>query len=514
MLGLLTDVATSSLKDSPERRLHTGTRVDHSRSVARKCRPCGPERLRGHRETAILECSDPSVFEHGAVRIVRGRKSLDEAQKTHPMTDTQLPERLRQNRFARYPKTTLAITVLVLLALIEAASYVVILVKGHQNLRFQYRYNRILSGYTVFQNVPNHSFRTSAIKADPAEPDPVLDEHGFLSDGPVSRAKPKGTFRIFLVGGSTAFGAGQNTRYHDVHAYPDGLYAYPSSIAGRLKAELQKGNPQTKYEVINAAGFERRIHQSFLQYLESLSQYEPDLIINLEGMNDVYSVASGTPFADVAQHLPFYADLYEKPNSLLNYSATYYVLSTAYEKWINRRRSAEPAPTEAAPAAAGDSRALTQKSGGAVGRDAYEKNKSRYEHNAERLLQILRQYFAVVKTDKQRTLFVLQPLLGRTKVNKQLSETERKFAAVMVPAAADSRTPIDENALLLAYFYDDFLSAAFQKTAEGFGVPYVDMNREIAGLGPDVEFYTDYCHLTPQGNQRVAEILARKILGK
>ena len=47
--------------------------------------------------------------------------------------------------------------------------------------------------------------------------------------------------------------------------------------------------------MINAAGFERRIHQSFLQYLESLSQYRPDLIINFEGMNDVYSVASGTP---------------------------------------------------------------------------------------------------------------------------------------------------------------------------------------------------------------------------
>jgi lysophospholipase L1-like esterase len=434
--------------------------------------------------------------------------------KTHPMTDTQLPERLRQNRFARYPKTTLAITVLVLLALIEAASYVVILVKGHQDLRFQYRYNRILSGYTVFQNVPNHSFRTSAIKGDPAEPDPVLDEHGFLSDGPVSRAKPKGTFRIFLVGGSTAFGAGQNTRYHDVHSYPDGLYAYPSSIAGRLKAELQKRNPQTKYEVINAAGFERRIHQSFLQYLESLSQYDPDLIINFEGMNDVYSVASGTPFADVAQHLPFYANLYEKPNSILNYSATYYVLSTAYEKWINRRRSAEPAPSETAPAAAGNPKAGTQRSSGPVGREAYEKNKARYEQNAELLLQIVRQYFAVLKTDKQRVLFVLQPLLGRTKVNKRLSEIERRLAAVMVPAAADSRTPIDENALLLAYFYDDYLSAAFHKTADEFRVPYVDMNAEITELGPDFEFYTDYCHLTPQGNERVAEILARKILAK
>ena len=124
------------------------------------------------------------------------------------ITNAPLPEPLRRNRFARYPKTTLCVTVVVILALIELASYLVILAKGHRDLRFQYRYNRILSGYTVFQNVPNHSFRTSAIKSIAADPDPVLDEHGFLSDGPVSREKPKGTFRIFLVGGSTAFGAG------------------------------------------------------------------------------------------------------------------------------------------------------------------------------------------------------------------------------------------------------------------------------------------------------------------
>lgn len=428
------------------------------------------------------------------------------------MSDTPLPERLRQNRFARYPKTTLLATVVIVLVLIELASYVVIVAKGHRDLRFQYRYNRILSGYTVFQNVPNHSFRTSAIKSDVNEPDPVLDGHGFLSDRPVKLDKPQGTFRIFLVGGSTAFGAGQNVRYHAVHPYPDGLYSYPASIAGRLKAVLERANPRMHYEVINAAGFERRIHQSFLQYLESLSQYRPDLIINLEGMNDVYSIASGTPFADVEQQLPFYAELYGRPNSPLNYSATYYVLSTAYEKWINRSRSAEPGPAASAPSGAGESRAGSPQSGGQAGRDLYEKQKARYQHNADRLLQILRQYFAVLKTDGQRSLFVLQPLLARTRVNKRLSDIERRLAAVMVPASADSGTPLDENALLLAYFYDGYLSAAFAKTAKEFGVAYLDLNAEIAGLGPDFEFYTDYCHLTPQGNQRVAEILARKIL--
>ena len=375
---------------------------------------------------------------------------------------------LARNRFARHPKTTIVVTIAIVLAAVELASYLVILAKRHGDLRFQYRYNRILSGYTVFQNVPRHSFRTSAIKTHPEEPDPVLDEQGFLSDAPVSLDKPAGLFRIFLVGGSTAFGAGQNVRYHSVRLYPDGVYSYPSSIAGHLKVMLERGHPGMRFEVVNAAGFERRIHQSFIQYVQTLSRYRPDLIINLDGMNDVYSLVSGTPFDDVEQQLPFYVELYSRPHSLLNYSATYYVLSTAYEKWVNRRRDAEPGPSESSHSAVVAPPGEKDRVRGEPGRDAYEAAKPRYQHNADRVLQILRQYFAVLKTDGTRCVFVLQPLLHRTKLNKQLSETEKKFLTVMVPAGADAKTRIDENALLLSYFYDEVLSPAIRETAAAF----------------------------------------------
>jgi lysophospholipase L1-like esterase len=403
--------------------------------------------------------------------------------------------------------------VLVLLGLLELGCYLVIVFVGHRDLRFQYPYNRILSGYTVFQNVPGHSFRTSAIKTDPAEPDPILDEHGFLHDTPVTREKPAGTFRIFLVGGSTAFGAGQNTRYHSVHPYKDGLYAYPSSIAGRLQEYLRARNPAMHYEVINAAGFERRVHQSMIQYIETLSQFQPDLIINLEGMNDVYSLVTGTPFADLEQQLPFYVELYQGQRSWLRYSSTYYVLSTLYSKWVNRQRSAEPAPAANVPSAR-TSTAATPASAENSGRAFYEKSKDRYTRNADRLLQIVRQYFAVLKADHTPSIFVLQPLLSRSKQNKQLSEIERELAQVMVPADGDASAAVDQCALLLTYFYDDYLSDALRKAAKEYGVEYIDLNAEISGLGPDVEFYTDYCHLTPEGNRRIAEILGRAILAR
>jgi lysophospholipase L1-like esterase len=435
-------------------------------------------------------------------------------------TDGSLPGLpLRRNRFARYPKTTLCVVVVTILALIELSCYLIIVVKGHRELRFQYPYNRILSGYTVFQNVPGHSFRTSAIKTDPGEPDPVLDEHGFLHDAPVMRDKPPGTFRIFLLGGSTAFGAGQNVRYHAAHPYQDGLYSFPPSIAGQLQKFLQQHDSTTHYEVINAAGFERRIHQSLIQYIETLSQFHPDLIISLEGMNDVYSLITGTPFSDVQQQLPFYVDLYHDQRSWLRYSSTYYVLSTAYSKWVNRQRSSEPSPkTDVAPTAEASSgqpgapAAAPPSATTLSPRAAYDRSKEHYKQTAARLLQIVRQYFAVLSADHQPSMFVLQPLLNRTQHNKQLSETERKFVRLMVPAATAASGPVDDSGLLLAYFFDDYFSDELRKLAKEFGVEFIDLNAEITSIGPDVEFYTDYCHLTPAGNRGVAEILGRAIL--
>jgi hypothetical protein len=202
--------------------------------------------------------------------------------------------------------------------------------------------------------------------------------------------------------------------------------------------------------------------------------------------------------------------LYERPSSWLNYSATYYVLSRGYEKWLSRREQ-EPAPVPAA-GVHGDAAGKTDARPRAEpGRDAYQLNKDRYRRNAEPLLQIVRQYFAVLQADHTQCLFVLQPLLLRRGVNKRLSQIERSFTGVLVPGG---NAVLGDEALLLSYFYDEFLSSALAETAQKFGIGYLDMNREISHLGPDVELFTDYCHLTPQGNQYVAEILARAIVGR
>jgi len=82
--------------------------------------------------------------------------------------------------------------------------------------------------------------------------------------------KPKNTYRIFCMGGSTTYG----------HPYAD-----PTSFAGWLRTMLPKADPQRNWEVINCGGISYASYREAL-LMEELVQYEPDLFIILTGHNE------------------------------------------------------------------------------------------------------------------------------------------------------------------------------------------------------------------------------------
>jgi len=61
----------------------------------------------------------------------------------------------------------------------------------------------------------------------------LIDENGFaVGKTPLTANKPKGTIRIFVMGGSTAFGTIQISERVGDESYPRGYYSYEASIAG------------------------------------------------------------------------------------------------------------------------------------------------------------------------------------------------------------------------------------------------------------------------------------------
>lgn len=87
------------------------------------------------------------------------------------------------------------------------------------------------------------------------------------------RYKPGNTIRILLVGGSTARGM-----------------LSTNTIGGVLEKLLQNTFPRKRIEVVNAGMSGYVVEQLFIFYQLVLSKYEPDIVVGLNGYNDLMSV--------------------------------------------------------------------------------------------------------------------------------------------------------------------------------------------------------------------------------
>jgi len=123
-------------------------------------------------------------------------------------------------------------------------------------------YNNLIRYRLPYRNhEPNQHFETYNI-----------NNEGFR--GPeISKEKPENTYRIFVIGGSTAFGSGSTS---------DG-----TTIPGYLQKEFDNVNLDFKVEVINAGQLGMFSWGETQTVKNSLVHYDPDLIIIYDGFNDI-----------------------------------------------------------------------------------------------------------------------------------------------------------------------------------------------------------------------------------
>jgi len=99
-----------------------------------------------------------------------------------------------------------------------------------------------------------------------------INSYGFR--GPeITKEKSENVFRIFFVGGSTAFGWGSTSD--------------DTTISGLLQKKFNDNNPDLHVEVINAGivGADSFIETYYIK--NALLEFEPDLFIIYDGWNDV-----------------------------------------------------------------------------------------------------------------------------------------------------------------------------------------------------------------------------------
>lgn len=409
------------------------------------------------------------------------------------------------NRFQRHATLTRIVLLVLAIGFVEAVSYAAVHIPGFYKV-----HNRVPSGYYVFRNNPEKDNNTWLRL--PNDQRVRVDEHGFVAARPVTRDKPDDVTRIFVMGGSTAFGTVQNSTYRELHEYPRGMYTHRDSIAGRLQAVLEERRPDRRFEVITAASVSRTLHQSLTYYLETVSRFSPDWVVSVDGFNDINHVQSGTPYADREKELRFYidiqntADCRERP-----VPNTFCLVEGLYNRFLTEltRGRRRPLPEFTKPFVL-DSHT----------EEHYVERKPEFLAGARRMVQTAGHMGAVLKADDVRQVFVLQPMLHRARDHKGLSETENLLANDISPPLYSSlpdtltTTPVEylDSMLILKYLFDDHLSAALERQVEIGGHLFIDMNQELQDVPESVEIFTDYCHLTIEGNRLVAEAIAEAIL--
>ncbi len=383
-----------------------------------------------------------------------------------------------------------------------------------------YKYNRVLSGYMVSKNSPDFTFKHT-IKLNPDEPDAKTDKNGFMTAVEINEEKPEGVIRIFFLGGSALLGAGQtkgdNWTYQLIKDYPQGVYSFPLSIPGQVEKMLTEKYPGRKFEIANTSVYNRKFHQSYMHYISALSRFRPDIIVNMDGFNDITVFSSGTPFADAENEeldrlMSLWANVYipAQKKGIIESTSTYKLLMDIRDmvkgpfsnSGSNKKRLKDLLDTNANDPAQIDFSVLGPRK--SYDKDEYLKRKALYVKNTERFFYVLDNYMAMLKRDGVKLLFAIQPILDR-KVNKRFSAIEQ----AMHESHFYHYNRGEESSLYIPmYFFDDHLSGAIKEKVVENGYSLVDINQEIKELGADFELYTDYCHLTPRGNEEVARILA------
>ena len=136
----------------------------------------------------------------------------------------------------------------------------------------------------------------------------------------------------------------------------------------------------------------------------------------------------------------------------------------------------------------------------------YAQTKPGFIDNSSQMAWCIASLEKQLQMDSVKSIFCIQPMLSRRVFQKQLSPLEMKLRANLEPDSSVNMILLEEH------FVDDYFSSKTDSVVTSYGADFIDFNKQIIQLGNDKEFYVDYCHLTPFGNDFIATTLEQKVL--
>ena len=354
-----------------------------------------------------------------------------------------------------------------------------------------YFYLRAAFGYDG-QHLMNYEFDPyKNIRPTPNYVDTRGIQHnaqGFRRSVDTPKEKPDDTLRVFLMGGSTGYGLGSLSRFgrEEYEIIPN-----DGTIDFYLERILEDRIPGKKVEVINAAITSFYSHHHLIYLNQTVLRYSPDVVLFLDGFNDYFNYEPNYNQWDDYGYQERAAVFLGEPSvgALAYYTGWWLFRKSHFANLAGRRLKnigAFRAPTGQGRAQIDVKAALEQLP----------------VNSDENWVQIVTQNGATLERLGVDAVFALQPEIAFEQ-SKTWSELEELIHHEMVNYWPEGYLEFKNRARPMVL---DKLRAA----AETSGASTLDLT-DIYGDLEETAF-TDYCHLTPDGNRVLAESVAPTIL--
>jgi lysophospholipase L1-like esterase len=342
--------------------------------------------------------------------------------------------------------------------------YLTYVLKKSTNQKFQF------DSYRIYSHIPN--FKEGDKNGDWI----AINSQGFRRNTDVPLKKDSNTFRIFLMGGSTAHGLTSAPPFPIVNIYMNETIDY------YLEEKFKQKYPNKKIEVINAAVTGYRLSQHTAYLLSELLNYKPDMVVFLDGANDhyMYDPNLGYMSDNIFQ---FWKPRLQKPSIMgwLDYGiltlAKYSSFARGLYSW---RLIKDVGAREPMPPIFKTSEALI----------------AAHEETAKKgFLRSMEANIVILKANNIKTFICLQPELI-LRQQPLLSEPEKLFYPLITSKDA-----------FIPPLYPHVLKYVNELTSK-YQIPFMDLNTEFnKNEYKNQQLLIDYCHLTPLGGQVVANAI-------
>ncbi len=323
---------------------------------------------------------------------------------------------------------------------------------------------------------------------------------GFREPRDITLEKPSDEYRIFLVGGSTAYGLGAIGEATPLTGYYGIEYRETISHVMEKILNASVPIPGKTIKVYNTAVWGYAYQHHLMRYVTKLRRYNPDMVVSLDGANEILPISKLTPDWNYFEQGQFNGILkeifaYNQPG-LASYLTLWLKNNTFLMTYIWSGKDIfqefeEPIKLDS------ESVAFTKKEPGSHKKLA-EIRSEMVDSNIASVVSVIGDYHSVLENDRVPHIIALQPWFYLSK--KPLHEKEQVLSG-LTGHREYFGVPSDKIYRLLC---DKIAQSAQEK-----GYLSVDFTDYFDDVSEWV--FTDWCHLTSGANYLLAKELANVV---